>query len=317
MIKYSIITPVYNRADCILRCLESVERQLGWNVEIEHIVVDDGSNDDTPTIIADFASNHNHVIYIPLPQNRGTNASRNAAIAKARGEWCIILDSDDYFVPNAIDIINQTICSTKAGHYCFATDDRLGGYQENPLLKGKQSVMLSYEDFLLGRVDGDFVHVVKSDILRRYPFDETLKIYEGIFFLSFYKEAENILFTNNVVTCRERSRKDSVSWTAIRTDKAIVRRSIKADRLFLKMFENDLLRLEGGLEVIEDYKLKLFENELLLGEYDECRLLLEDNRMNIPVKWMFIYNFRFGEIFYIMMRVWLFLKFKVLKKKIG
>lgn len=317
MIKYSIITPVYNRADCILRCLESVEKQLCWNVEIEHVVVDDGSNDDTPTIIADFASNHDYVIYIPFPQNRGTNAARNAAISKARGEWCIILDSDDFFVPNAIDIINKTICSVKAGHYCFATDDRIDSYQVNPLIKGKPSIMLNYEDFLLGRVNGDFVHTVKTKILRHYPFDESLRIFEGVFFLSFYKEAGNILFLNKVVTCRERSRNDSVSWTAIRTDKGIVKRSIRADRLFLEQFESDLLRVEGGLEVIEKHKLKLFENELLLGEYDECRILLEDQRTNIPVKWMFIYYFHFGEIYYIMMRVWLFLKFKVLKKKIG
>ena len=37
--KYSIITPVYNRADCVARCLDSVIRNLQWGVELEHIVV--------------------------------------------------------------------------------------------------------------------------------------------------------------------------------------------------------------------------------------------------------------------------------------
>ena len=46
--KYSIITPVYNRADCVARCLDSVIRKILGGVELEHIVVDDGTHDETP-----------------------------------------------------------------------------------------------------------------------------------------------------------------------------------------------------------------------------------------------------------------------------
>ena len=50
--KYSIITPVYNRSDCISRCIESVVRneKRKDEYEIEHIIVDDGSSDDTVCI---------------------------------------------------------------------------------------------------------------------------------------------------------------------------------------------------------------------------------------------------------------------------
>lgn len=103
--KYSIITPVYNRADCVARCLDSVIRNLQWGVELEHIVVDDGSHDETPKIVQNYADKHPHIKFIPFSQNRGTNAARNAAIAAATGEYCIILDSDDYFVNEAINFI--------------------------------------------------------------------------------------------------------------------------------------------------------------------------------------------------------------------
>lgn len=57
--KYSIITPVYNREDCIARCLESVVRNLKPGIEIEHIVVDDGSHDKTAEVVREYAKNIN------------------------------------------------------------------------------------------------------------------------------------------------------------------------------------------------------------------------------------------------------------------
>ena len=56
--KFSIITPVYNRADCIIRCMNSVTRQNG---EIEHWIVDDGSTDGTLQVIQEYASLHSHI----------------------------------------------------------------------------------------------------------------------------------------------------------------------------------------------------------------------------------------------------------------
>lgn len=64
--KYSIITPVYNRADCVARCLDSVIRNLQWGVELEHIVVDDGSHDETPKIVQNYADKHPHIKFIPF-----------------------------------------------------------------------------------------------------------------------------------------------------------------------------------------------------------------------------------------------------------
>ena len=98
--KYSIITPVYNRADCISRCIESVVRneKRKDEYEIEHIIVDDGSSDDTVKIVSSYAKRYDWIKFIPFAHNRGTNAARNAAISVATGDFSIILDSDDYFV---------------------------------------------------------------------------------------------------------------------------------------------------------------------------------------------------------------------------
>lgn len=209
--KYSIITPVYNRADCVARCLDSVIRNLQWGVELEHIVVDDGSHDETPKIVQNYADKHPHIKFIPFSQNRGTNAARNAAIAAATGEYCIILDSDDYFVDEAINFINSIASNQKYMHYCFAADDMVEYYQSCSLLMGKQKAELTFENFLFEEVTGDFVHCIKTETLQKYPFDEDLRIYEGVFFKRFYREAQKILYTNRIVTIRERNRTDSVT----------------------------------------------------------------------------------------------------------
>ena len=64
-ISYSIITPVYNRADCIMRCLESVDRAIGLlngMCNVEHIVVDDGSTDGSREICDLYSREYKNII---------------------------------------------------------------------------------------------------------------------------------------------------------------------------------------------------------------------------------------------------------------
>lgn len=181
--------------------------------------MDDGSHDETPKIVQNYADKHPHIKFIPFSQNRGTNAARNAAIAAATGEYCIILDSDDYFVDEAINFINSIASNQKYMHYCFAADDMVEYYQSCSLLMGKQKAELTFENFLFEEVTGDFVHCIKTETLQKYPFDEDLRIYEGVFFKRFYREAQKILYTNRIVTIRERNRTDSVTRNVLRNDR--------------------------------------------------------------------------------------------------
>ena len=321
-IRYSIITPVFNREDCIVRCLVSVARNQdeGLNGGFEHIIVDDGSTDNTTSIVEEYARKHPHVEFIRFKHNRGTNAARNAAIQKARGEWCIILDSDDYFVDDAL----QTIASTMASHpgykhYMFAPDDMQHYYERNLILQGAEQKVLTYPDFLNGYVGGDFIHVCNTEILRRHPFDERLRIYEGVFFLMFFKEAQQMLFTNKVVTIRERSRKDSVTRDMLRTNDKVIGRSILYNEIYLKHFEEDLKAL-GMLRRLRCVRSNLLDNYVLLSEYDKaCGLMkvmgsptgLKERLLRVVV------TFRCGWAYKWMLHLFLNLKYRVFKKKMA
>lgn len=315
---YSIITPVYNRADCISRCIDSVCTQLiNTNIEIEHIIVDDASTDATVSIIKKYAKKFPHIKFILFNKNRGTNAARNAAIKIAKGKFCILLDSDDYFVDNAIRKINNVVESTNYGHYIFATDDMQATYAMNPLLQCEQRD-IDFKYFLNGDVAYDFVHVIKTTTLKDLPFDEELRIYEGVFFLRFYKRAKSILFTNIVVTNRERSRKDSVTRTAFRTNKNAIRKSITATEMQLNWFENDFskLSLKGRLKSLKIY---LLDNYLLIGDYINAKktfIWLTQNKTDISLLHKIIFLFRLSWLYRWALKSYLLLKYSLLKGKL-
>jgi glycosyltransferase involved in cell wall biosynthesis len=94
----SVVLPVYNRAGCIQQSIKSVLRQTYQNLEI--IVVDDGSTDQTIEKIK--ALSDLRIRVISLPNNKGANAARNVGINAAKGHWIAFQDSDDEWEPHKL-----------------------------------------------------------------------------------------------------------------------------------------------------------------------------------------------------------------------
>lgn len=90
----SVILPVYNRPGFIKRSVNSVLNQSYKNFEL--IIVDDGSDDGTPDVLAKLAAGSDaDIISLQFEENCGVSAARNAGIRAASGEWIALLDSDD------------------------------------------------------------------------------------------------------------------------------------------------------------------------------------------------------------------------------
>lgn len=267
--KLSIITPVYNRADCILRCLDSVASQSGCGSVIEHVVVDDGSTDNTAELVRDFAAEHPHVRTVFFDRNRGTNAARNAAISHASGDYCIILDSDDYFTPDACAVILNAMESVRdVRYFMFTRDDRT---EEFDRLYGAGSVVrYSYRDVLDGKVTGDYIHVIPRDLLEKYPFDEELKIYESLFIQQIYREVGEMVFVNKTVVIAERNRSDSVSWDMLRTNDKAISRKLKAAMKELELFGDDYIGA-GHRKYVDGLYFNIVDNAVLAGDYGLAR----------------------------------------------
>ncbi len=99
-LKVSVIIPVYNQAQFIDKAIESVLKQSYQNFEI--IVVNDGSTDNTEAIVKGFIDFR--IRYICHSDNRGISAARNTGIRASRGEYIALLDADDEFLPEKLDM---------------------------------------------------------------------------------------------------------------------------------------------------------------------------------------------------------------------
>lgn len=101
----SIIIPIYNVALYLKQCLESIINQEG-NIEV--ILIDDGSPDESPSICDEYAQKNNR-IHVIHKQNGGVSSARNAGLDAAQGEWIWFVDGDDYIAENVLKTIYQEI----------------------------------------------------------------------------------------------------------------------------------------------------------------------------------------------------------------
>ena len=93
--KLSIIVPVYNVADYLPKCLDSLLAQDLPQNEYEIIVVNDGSTDNSGDISQEYADKYANIILINQ-ENQGLSGARNTGIKHAKGEYIQFVDSDDY-----------------------------------------------------------------------------------------------------------------------------------------------------------------------------------------------------------------------------
>lgn len=246
--------------------MDSVAAQTGYDCEIEHVIVDDGSTDKTGEIIREYAQKHPHVKPVCFKENRGTNAGRNAAVKAATGEYILLLDSDDEMMPGALQTIVSTIKENpEYGYFMFGCDHRT---DQNK--KFDKECIFTLRDFLDGTAEGDFIHAMKREIMLNNPFNEEIRIYEGVFFLRFYKEAGKMLFTNRTLYHINRTRTDHVTLTLNKTRDEVLKKDCIAYNLQYEWFANDYAKTEKGKRRILDILRKSFINHIFLGDYNEA-----------------------------------------------
>lgn len=107
----SIIVPTYNGEKYISRCLDSLVNQTYKNIEI--IVVDDGSSDNTPNILKEYSKKYSNIKIIKQ-KNSGVSSARNNAISIASGVFLQFTDSDDWIENNMIELMVKSSIEKKS-----------------------------------------------------------------------------------------------------------------------------------------------------------------------------------------------------------
>jgi glycosyltransferase involved in cell wall biosynthesis len=101
MPRVSVIIPAYNRAGFVAEAIRSVQAQTHQDVEI--IVVDDASTDNTCDVVAALSDGDPRITFLRQPENRRVNAARNLGMRHASGEYVNFLDSDDLLAPDKLE----------------------------------------------------------------------------------------------------------------------------------------------------------------------------------------------------------------------
>lgn len=127
----SVTVPAHNTAKYLPRCLDSILAQTYTHLEV--ICVDDGSTDDSLSIMQQYAARDSRIKVFALPEARGVSAARNMAHRHSTGEFVTSVDSDDYIPPHSYETAVSLI-SPEVDWVCYAAQlvDEHGNKLEDP-----------------------------------------------------------------------------------------------------------------------------------------------------------------------------------------
>jgi len=217
---FSIILATYNRAYCIENAINSVLAQSFRDWEL--IIVDDGSSDNTEEVLKKYLIDK-RIKYIKLTENSGVNIARNRAIKEAKGEYSLILDSDNELKNGILKEYKFYIKKEKSEYIKFLCENQNGKITvKNPNFYGT----LGYKDFLKEKLQGEYQTLIKTDLLKQIPFFEDINGGEGITWKLIAKKTKKVLFVPKI----------AVIYNDIGNDRLSIK---NYDRLY-KVFKKDL-----------------------------------------------------------------------------
>ena len=170
----TIFTPTFNRAHPLPTLYRSLLEQT--RRDFEWLVVDDGSTDDTPALLAGWEAEGRLAMRVIRTSNGGKHRAINRAAREARGELFFIVDSDDYLTPDAIEQITEHWEAARSnpatGGLCFLKLN----YNTGEPVSGRTAVPTGdYSSieiaFRLG-LTGDKAEVFRTTVIQEYPFPE-------------------------------------------------------------------------------------------------------------------------------------------------
>ena len=195
--KVSIIVPIYNTAKYLPKCLDSIINQTHQNLEI--ILVDDGSTDDSKKIADRYAKKDKRIKVIHQ-KNQGQSAARNTGLSKATGDYVSFIDADDEikksFIQNLLSTYSDNTSLSVCGiHYKRLSQKTTDDVYINALRsRHKRESKAAYILYLLaidGRMYSSVNKLYRTKIAKKCSFDKSLNFAEDTKFVLDYLEKAN------------------------------------------------------------------------------------------------------------------------------
>ncbi|MFC4544564.1 glycosyltransferase family 2 protein [Halosolutus amylolyticus] len=274
MTRISVVIPTYDRATTLPRAIDSALDQTIDDIEV--VVVDDGSTDETGSVLASYEDPR--VRPVVHATNQGANVARNTGIEHARGEYVAFLDSDDEWHPEKLERQLAALSDRSddwVGAYCDATFDltgtsgRIRSAAAAVLARGDEDPVREGGEELVGEILADNVQpgagstlLVRTSVAREAGgFDETLDRFQDPEFCLRVLERGKLAYVDEPLVRREETGHPPAD---------VIR---NASQQYLAAYEDEVDRFEAaGYEIRSTHELLvgkryLAEGRLLRGAW--------------------------------------------------
>ena len=202
----SIIVPVYKVEKYIHTCIESIYKQGLDEDSFDMIIVNDGTPDNSMEMIADFVEQH-HNIRIINQDNLSLSVARNNGIAIAKGEYILMLDSDDILIENSLAPLLEISTDTKAdlvvADFFTMTNEEILSFSKKEFMQPEiQLKKVTGKQIYLEVLNPNHCYVWRTLYRREFLIKQGLTFYPGIryqdipFTHECYLKANNCICTN-------------------------------------------------------------------------------------------------------------------------
>jgi glycosyltransferase involved in cell wall biosynthesis len=176
----TVLTPTFNRREQLQRVFESLQAQRYR--DFEWLVVDDGSSDGTEEAVREWARHAGFPVRFHWQQNAGKHVALNVGVRLARGTFCAVLDSDDWYAPEALERLVarwSEIPPPLRGRF-MGVEGRVLDQDGRSLGTPYPAPVVDADHFALRMVhgvQGDTLGMHRTDVVREHPFPEHLGRY--------------------------------------------------------------------------------------------------------------------------------------------
>ena len=273
----SIIVPIYNGEKYLRECIESIISQEYENIEI--VLVNDGSQDNSLDIIKKYKKKDNRIIIIDKP-NGGVSEARNKALEIIKGDFICMVDQDDTIDTNYISYLYRLIEKTEADiattfqpyKFVKSVNKKEEIIEEELIVSGiKAAEMMLYYKLVIA----PWNKMIRTSLIikNNISFNEELFGGEGFkFSVDCFKKAKKVIISNQKLY---NYRCDNPTSGMTKFRMRIVESSLQAQQLILKELEDDKLKNAAkyanwhtycdlynsmiGCNVVRKYKEKYYE----------------------------------------------------------
>lgn len=276
--KVSVIIPVYNTDAYVEEAVRSIMNQTLRDIEI--ILIDDGSTDNSLSVIEKLAREDSRIQYISQT-NQGQSVARNTGLEKASGEYIYFMDSDDILEKEALKLCYLR-CAAHSLDFVFFdainfgdTNKAILDYNRRDLFGCKVYTGVEILNILLdaqGYRVSPWLHFIDRSFLHkgRIKFDSTFKIYEDqIFSIQLYLSANKVAYIPQFLFHR-RLRKESLMMNPYMPDKV---------KTYFKVAQ-ELKTMKVGMEYSKQQIINRVIGQMLNAAiYNANKLVLKDRFM--------------------------------------